>query len=206
MRRSVLLVDDDDLVGRTIKRSVEDLARVQVASSLGEAREALRAAPLAGPAGFVGVVVDVVLGDGCGLEIVAEIAASRPSLPMLVYTGLDHAAVCNEAQLYGAAFLRKPAPMKNVRAFLQRAARVADRPRDVSSLVALAADRYGLSRRERELVQHVVRGARSFELPIIMGVSANTVRTMTRRVLGKTAARDLNDVLKRLIWLGFERV
>lgn len=75
----ILLVEDDDLIATGLARALGAAGhRVVVAGSLATARRVLAGASL--------VLCDLGLPDGDGLDLVAELAASRPTLPIIVLT------------------------------------------------------------------------------------------------------------------------
>jgi CheY-like chemotaxis protein len=75
---SILHVDDDPDVLRVVASAFEGRAAVQTATSLAEAREAMR------QRSHDLVIVDIGLPDGSGLDLLAETAA-----PALVFTAQD---------------------------------------------------------------------------------------------------------------------
>ncbi|MDQ1437413.1 MAG: two-component system, OmpR family, response regulator [Acidimicrobiaceae bacterium] len=79
----VLVVDDDPSVGRMVRLSLEiDGAVVLSAESLAEGRGLLRP-------GLRGIILDRRLPDGDGLELLTDIGAVCPDVPVVVYSGLD---------------------------------------------------------------------------------------------------------------------
>lgn len=79
----VLVVDDDPTVGRLVRLSLQiDGVTVLAAESLAEARPLLRP-------NLRGIVLDRRLPDGDGLELLADIEAACPDVPVVVYTAMD---------------------------------------------------------------------------------------------------------------------
>lgn len=101
----LLLVDDDaPFVERLAKALAARGYRAAVKGSCAEAREAV------GRETFSGAVVDLRLGDGSGLELVAELQARAPGMPIVVLTGFSSIATAMEAVRIGARdYLTKPA-------------------------------------------------------------------------------------------------
>lgn len=82
-RPTVLVVDDDPTVGLMVKLSMEiDGAEVLSAATLAEARLMLSA-------DLRGIVLDRRLPDGDGLELLPDIEAECPEVPVVVYSSLD---------------------------------------------------------------------------------------------------------------------
>jgi DNA-binding NtrC family response regulator len=104
MRCDVLVIDDEPVVRDAVRRVLEaDGLSVATAedATTGVAHPAARDCRL--------VICDLMLPDRSGEEVLRELHASRPALPVVLITGFatpDHAARAQEA---GAAdFLAKP--------------------------------------------------------------------------------------------------
>jgi DNA-binding NtrC family response regulator len=104
MACDVLVIDDERVVRDAVRRVLEaDGLRVEASedAASGLAHPAVRDCRL--------VLCDLMLPDRSGYEVLAELRALRPGLPVVLITGFatpDHAARAEEA---GAAdFLAKP--------------------------------------------------------------------------------------------------
>ena len=78
-----LIIEDNPHCARGLARLIGELWPAIIASSVREAREVL--ARVEQPAGLV---IDVGLGDGSGINLLAEIRKRLPDVPSLVLTGL----------------------------------------------------------------------------------------------------------------------
>ncbi|MEA1931530.1 MAG: helix-turn-helix domain-containing protein [Euryarchaeota archaeon] len=91
---SVLLIDDDETWVRTQRRLLERFQErldVSTATSFEAAQEALSAElPDC-------VVCDYQLGDGTGVELLAEVRATEPELPFILVTGEGDETVASDA-------------------------------------------------------------------------------------------------------------
>jgi len=91
---SVLLVDDDETWARTQRRLLEranDRLTVSTATSFAAAKDALAASEPDC------IVCDYQLGDGTGIELLAEVRATEPELPFILVTGEGNEAVASDA-------------------------------------------------------------------------------------------------------------
>ena len=91
---SVLLIDDDETWARTQRRLLErshERLCVSTATSFNAARDALVATEPDC------IVCDYQLGDGTGLELLAEVRATEPDLPFILVTGEGDEAVARDA-------------------------------------------------------------------------------------------------------------
>lgn len=75
MRGSVLVIDDEEALANAIRRFLSSAHEVTVAHRVGEAR-----ALIAGGKHFDVIICDLMLPDGTGMELHAELLASDPAL------------------------------------------------------------------------------------------------------------------------------
>jgi two-component system phosphate regulon response regulator PhoB len=107
--RHLLVVDDEPHIGLVLRPYLEQLGyRVSFARSLAEARAAVAAA--APPASLDGMLLDLHLPDGSGLDFLRELRAHEGTarLPILVLTAEGEERVLREARRLGAALVTKP--------------------------------------------------------------------------------------------------
>jgi len=105
--RHLLVVDDEPHIGLVLRPYLEQLGyRVSFARSLAEARAAIRAAPPLPD----GMLLDLHLPDGSGLDFLRELRAQDGTarLPILVLTAEGEERVLREARRLGAALVTKP--------------------------------------------------------------------------------------------------
>src|SRR5579872_3499782 len=99
-RRRVLIVDDHPIVRQGLRRMIEpepDLVVCGEVQTDKEARAAIRAlSPDV-------VIVDISLGQGDGLELVRDVHAQRPDLPMLVLSMHDESIYAERLIAAGAS-------------------------------------------------------------------------------------------------------
>lgn len=98
-----LVVDDEPLVARAFARALSAFGRVDQAHSVVEARLALTRGD-----GYAGIIVDVMLGDANGFEVVDIALRHCPSASVLVVTGSGDVAHGDEAMRRHVRILRKP--------------------------------------------------------------------------------------------------
>lgn len=80
----ILVVDDDPILGRVVEACLDfEGAEVRVAHTLAEAREVLTP-------DLDHIVLDRLLPDGDGLELLPDLAARCPGVPIVVLTAYDH--------------------------------------------------------------------------------------------------------------------
>jgi putative two-component system response regulator len=102
--RTVLVVDDDEQVRRTLRRILEDRNYgCRVASSAIEAREAL------GFISFDAVITDVMMPGETGIGLLRSLRATNPELPIVMVSSVRDPDVANVALELGAyGYVTKP--------------------------------------------------------------------------------------------------
>ena len=114
VRRPLLLVDDDAPFRQRLAMMLERRGFVVTAvAGLAEARSAVAAfAPATAPSH---AVVDMRLGDGNGLDLVAELRARWPEMRIVILTGYGNLATAVSAVKAGAVdYLAKPADPEDI--------------------------------------------------------------------------------------------
>lgn len=206
-----LIVEDQVIFSRQVSRVIERTSEAVPATTLAEARALLEEDD---DDLIAGVLLDVHLPDGSGLDLLEEIRATRRALPVLVMTGDDTSPTdVNRAQLFGAQFVYKPEVTPNIVAFVARveeerrreaaARREALRSQHFRKRIRLCVKRYatmhGLSDREAEVLERSAQGVTRAELAQELALAENTVKTIIRRTLQKTGARSLREMLHALL-------
>jgi DNA-binding NarL/FixJ family response regulator len=148
-----------------------------------------------------GVIVDVRLPDGSGLDLLSEIRKLFPDISALVLTGKPDPDIINRSHLLDAGFAVKPDALDNLRAFLRRLAQppVPAKQPPLGDAVKSFVDEYGLTKREGDLVALLAQGEPRTELAEGLHVGEGTVKTHIKHILKKTGDRDVGELLARLL-------
>jgi CheY-like chemotaxis protein len=108
MPHIVLLVDDDEIVRRSLKRCLRNCgAEIREAADGAEALELLR-----GGLSPAIVISDVDMPKLNGLKLAIHIKEEFPSIPVVVCSGGDHQQT---AEMLGVRYLAKPADPSTIR-------------------------------------------------------------------------------------------
>ena len=116
MKPKILLVDDEPatLIGLTRYLSKEGYT-VEEASCLAEAQEAITSHR------FHAVILDLILPDGNGIELIRDLRETYPDTAIVVITGAGDIPTAVEAMRRGADnFLTKPINLAELDVFLQK--------------------------------------------------------------------------------------
>ncbi|MDQ3031391.1 MAG: response regulator [Myxococcota bacterium] len=190
-----LVLEDDVHVGRALRASLAGMSMTaHWVKTCEEARAALSAQR------WCGAIFDVGLPDGSGFDLLEELRASHDSLPALMMTGSYDPAIANRAHALRASCVYKPEVTENVLLFAQRSiAARADVHRRMIAAAQELASIHGLTRRETEIVELIARGVSREQLPLALGVSENTLKTMVRRVLVKCRESHVEGVARAVL-------
>jgi DNA-binding NarL/FixJ family response regulator len=191
----ILMLDDDRLLVRAVRRALSRVARVVGVRSCGEANAALR------DGGWMGFIVELSLRDGSGLEWLAGVRAQGDCAPALVVTAVCKRAPVNRAFELGARYLCKPFRAEALRAFEGDVVRHAQRhERDRLAGITVALSRqYGLTRTETEIALAALQGARAREIADERGISMNTYKTHAKGALRKVQADSFRQLRERVL-------
>jgi len=192
MRESVVyLVDDDPAVRDGLCALLQVHGHVVRAF---ESAEALLAALPAQPSGCM--VVDVRMPGMNGLELQAELKRRAVGLPVVVITGHGDVPVAVAALKAGAVdFLEKPFDGDALLAAIQEALRRGD-PQGRPNLAELAERVAQLTPREREVMDLVVLGHMNKVIAHRLDIAVRTVEIHRARVMQKTGARSLSELVR----------
>lgn len=196
----VLVADDHPVVRsgvRAMSRETPDIeVRMEVDTAAGLLRELSRDDVDA-------ILLDLLLPDGSGLELLPSIRAKRPDVPVIIFSNaVDLAWPCLERGANG--FVGKDAPSGEVAAAIRSALHG-----DVFVSSAIAGRGEGssgsgreelaphvmLSRRELDVILKLVRGMRPKEIALELGISAKTVDTYRSRGMKKLGVADTRALL-----------
>ncbi len=193
--KSILVVEDNEIVVRSLERffSRTDSTLI-VTRSLREARGVL-----ASDQEITAMIVDLGLPDGSGLELLAETSALEPRIPTMVMSGTWSDEMVRRAQIFGALFVPKPASADNLHAFLKWAHGTASARTTLHRELSELTTRHGLTKREAEIVAFAARGMTRSEIIKELGISPNTMKTLTRRMLKKAKKSGLDELRSELL-------
>jgi DNA-binding response OmpR family regulator len=115
-RCCILVVDDDPAAQQFYDRTLAPYGHVVGARSLAEARGNIRAYRV-----WKAFILDRMLGDGSGLDLLPEIRTPFPTTPVLILTGHVECSVINAADDFDADLLSKPVETRRLQRWVERA-------------------------------------------------------------------------------------
>lgn len=192
-RRPILIVEDDPKFGSAIRKLVAKRSPALLVSTASKARSAFADRPLSG------AIVDLLLPDGSGLDVVAEFRPILPFLPILLMTGLCAKEVVNQVYDLGIEYVCKPFDPERILAFVSliEVAQGLHEPTAVQ-LAAAFATRHQLTECEMRIVALSVVGKTRQELAAELGVAENTLKSEIRSILSKSGEKSLEIIARRI--------
>jgi DNA-binding NarL/FixJ family response regulator len=206
----VLVVDDHAVVRHGMKQILADAG----IASIGEASSAQEALDRLAAEHWDVVVLDVGLPDRNGLDVLRDIKALHPRLPVLVLTVFGEEPYAARALKAGAAgFLTKeclPEDLVHSVRELSQGRRYLS-PRLACNLafrLGSPPEPYGhehLSDREFQVLSMLASGKRMTDAAATLGLSIKTVSTYRTRILTKIGVRTTADLIQYAIRHGLVR-
>jgi len=189
----VLVVDDDDAVRAAIGMLLR-ASDVPYRAYPG-AREFLDAAPWNEGACLV---LDVKMPVMSGIDLLKELRARGIRLPVIVMTGHGDVPMAVAAMKLGAYdFIEKPFDEGHLLGLIKDAAAAGALAQTREAERTAAASRVAsLTPREREVFELVTAGKLNKVIAYDLGLSARTVEIHRARVMEKTGARSLSELVR----------
>jgi DNA-binding NarL/FixJ family response regulator len=184
----IVLVDDHE----ALRDGLEDLLARRGIQTIGRAGTAAAAAEILAELNPDVVIVNVQLPDESGLRLTRRLLRDRPTLVVMIYTGIEDVTVLAEALESGArGFALKLGGTATLVQALRSVAR-GERYVDPAISALLDAEVDGkpllLTKREREIFDLLAQGLTGEEVADRLGVSSETVRTHIRNGMKKLGA------------------
>jgi two-component system, LuxR family, response regulator FixJ len=142
------------------------------------------------------VLADIRMPEMDGLALQLELKRTQPEVPVLIMTGHGDIPMAVQAMKAGAIdFLEKPFEKPALLAALERAFAVQSRGVAGDQKISYHK-RQELTERERAVFDLLVEGLQNKVIAHKLGISARTVEVHRRRVMEKTGARNLAELVK----------
>ena len=206
----VLIVDDHLIVREGLKHSIEGLSAVDAIAQAVSSGEALK---LVGGGGWDIVLLGLTLSAVDPIEIVKQIRAEKPKLPVLVLSILDEEQYCSRLLRAGASgILTNNSDAAELAEALSRVSRGRKyiSPSLAEKMTEVPADEEislhdTLSDREYEVMLSLASGKRIKQIADEMSLSAKTVSTYHSRILTKLNLENDAQLIRYAIEQGIVR-
>jgi two-component system, NarL family, invasion response regulator UvrY len=198
----VLVVDDHEFTREGVIRILTDnfsISKIVRAGTYEAAMEQLENAK------FDFIILDINLPGKSGLEVLASVRSSQPSLPVLVLSMVPVSQYARRVLQAGATgYMTKSEPaeefLKAVRAVSQGMKYFSPEvQQEIPDLIDESINRPKhdqLSDREFEILQRMADGKSSKEIASEFKISVNTVNSYRKRIMMKLHVKSSADVIK----------
>ena len=200
------LIEDNVTFRTTLARGLERTGRFVCAGSFSSAESALGGAGEGVPP--VAVLLDVGLPGIDGIEALPKLRAMLPTAALIVLTVFEDEekivrAICSGAQGY----LLKTAPVSEIASAIDDVlgggspmnSRIARRVLELFSKFVPQQKDYGLTAREKEILQQMVEGRIKKEIASRVGLSVHTVNTHMRNIYEKLQVNTVNGAVAKAL-------
>ena len=144
------------------------------------------------------MITDIRMPGMSGLELQERMAVSEAIIPIVVLTGHGDVPAAVRAMKVGAIdFIEKPFNAQHLLDVVERAlAEDAERRAHAAETADITERLQTLTPREREVMEHVVRGAANKVVAAELGISERTVELHRSRLMKKMHARSLPELVR----------
>jgi len=192
-RSTVCVVDDDDAFRDSLRWLLESTGYRVAAYATAERF-------LAGykPGTASCLVLDVRMPGLTGLELQQELNRRGETLPIIFITGHGDVAMAVNAVKSGAFdFLEKPFKDAQLLALIEQAASLGTSASSERAQGRCAAARLAtLTQREREVMDHVVRGLKNKKIAEALGISVKTVEAHRAKAMEKMEVGSVAELVQ----------
>lgn len=144
------------------------------------------------------LVIDLLLPDRSGLEVLRELRERGSQIPVVLMSGMARVSEAVQALKLGSIdFVEKPFELSQIAEVLRRAVAIdVERRRNVADRESLRQRFESLTPREMQVMEHIVRGAANKEVAAALGLSHKTVEVHRANVMRKTRAGSLAELVR----------
>ncbi len=210
----ILIADDHEGFRRELRETLVREPDFDVVAEVSNGLDAVREARMRRPHGLDLVLMDIDMPVMDGIQATLELAATDPSLPVIILTVSSLDGDLFEGVRSGAVgFLNKtlsPATLtRTIRDHRHTGALPMSRAMAARTIAYLRREQRAsstseppaaarLTRREREILLRIAAGARDREIADALMVAETTIKTHVRHILHKLGARNRAEAVGRL--------
>jgi DNA-binding NarL/FixJ family response regulator len=198
VRARVLILEDEAVSERYLVRIIERCGGgASLAGTVREARELLATGAI-----WTGLIVDVLIPDGCGLDFLREARASGVDVPTLVISGLRQNALAHTAFELSATYLVKPVEDIYVESLVDQASQTAAAVHTGASVHSVMRNwtaRYRVSVAESQILLLAAEGHDRTTIAAIRGTADATIKNQVHDLLQKIGCTCLREAVERLL-------
>ena len=207
-KRRVFLVDDHPAVQEGLAAVFNQQRDLEICGSAASAREALQSIARLKPDI---AIIDLTLQDGSGLELIKDLHARDPRLPLLALSMHDEMLYAERTLQAGASgyILKRAAPERILQAVREVHAGGVPMSSEIARKVLgtfrepapAATEEQTLSRREQEVLELLAQGCSNKEIADKLSISIETVTWHLKHIYGKLHVRSRTQAALRFLSL-----
>jgi two-component system response regulator NreC len=206
MKKRIVVVDDQDAVRELLCRYLERLPEYEVVGQAGTGLEAIRVFKVTSPNV---AIIDLLLPQLCGHEVILRARREFPKIRTVVFTGASDATLlANALRSEPDGIVHKTEGLELLLAALRT---VSVGGRFFSPKLNKSVDRPGLksaqamSAREIEVLQSVAEGKSNKEIGTLLGVATKTVDNHRSRLMQKLGVHNAAALTLVAVQMGIVR-
>jgi FixJ family two-component response regulator len=150
------------------------------------------------------LLLDICMPDMSGLDVQRSLGVLRPSRPIIFLTG--HADIQTSVHTMKAGaidFLTKPIDHAQLIAAINQALQVDLAARNEWAIRQMIESRFeALTQREREVMNHVIRGRLNKQIAADLGIGEKTVKVHRGRIMSKAKVRSVAELVHLAVRVG----
>lgn len=200
----VLLVDDHTIVREGLRVLIETQSDLAVVGEAKNGQEALDQYKRTKPDILL---LDLVLPDMCGVDVIKKLRQNYASVYILVLTTFDGEEDIYRALKAGAmGYLLKDTPKKELfRAIREVCSGKRFIPEEIASKLAAYIGEIELTARESQILQLIAKGSSNKKIAESLFITEGTVKTHINHILKKLSAKSRTEAVKIAIERGLLR-
>jgi DNA-binding NarL/FixJ family response regulator len=191
MAACFLVLEDHEPLAKALVSAARCVGDVRLATTVEQGLEAINE----GRVKWAGLVIDVLLPDGNGLDVLAQARSNGCNAPALVLTAMHDAATINRSYELDGRFLVKPADPLRILSFFNDAARdgsIEARAREWGEL-------YQLTGTQIAILSAAADGSPRDQLAFERGITTPTLKKHVNNLLRKTGDTSLLAAVARML-------
>ncbi len=190
MAAHFLVVEDYAPLAQTLASAARCVGDVRVAMTVGDGFS-----KLAERRDWAGFIIDIMLPDGNGLDVLERARDLGCEAPALVLSAHQEKRFINRAFALNGRYLVKPADPLRILSFLSDAARIVHSGRAIEEWEHL----YSLTKTEVAILRAAAEGSHRDQLAFERGIDTITLKTHVHNLLKKTGDPSLLAAAARLL-------
>jgi RNA polymerase sigma factor (sigma-70 family) len=144
------------------------------------------------------VLADLRLPGMSGVELQARVRQRGAAIPFVIITAHGEVAAARTAfRAQAVDFIEKPFDDAQLRSAIETAFALERRRSDAAEMRRADAEKLSrLTLREREVLEHAVKGLHAKEIAAVLGISSRTVEVHKTRIMEKLEVRNIAELVR----------